>query len=195
VPACASDSSDVFLGADIVGGYGWLFPRDGEANLGVGVAAQARRSLKPLLERLHRALAARARVGARVLRQTGGAIPVGGRLRCHGRRAGTAVLLAGDAAGLANPITGAGIAAAVQSGDLAGSAAAAWLAGDDAALADYADELAWLFDASLARARQRRAELMADYRGGGRPSAAALRRAWIAYPEYWAAPAPQGVPS
>ena len=34
------------------------------------------------------------------------------------------MLLAGDAAGLTNPVTGAGIASAVQSGALAGRAAA-----------------------------------------------------------------------
>ena len=92
----------------------------------------------------------------------------------------TSVLLAGDAAGLANPITGAGIAAAVMSGRLAGAAAAA------GALDVYRDEIADIFGASLARAGRRRAELLRRYHDGV-PDAAALRRAWIAYPEYWAA--------
>jgi flavin-dependent dehydrogenase len=96
-----------------------------------------------------------------------------------------AVLLAGDAAGLANPVTGAGIAAAVQSGSLAGDAAALFLGGHGVALADYAQELDALFGASLARALYRREELLR-----ATPSPAALRRGWIAYPEYWS---PRGV--
>ena len=63
-------------------------------------------------------------LAARSLLTTGGAIPVGGMLKPWGRLGAALVLLAGDAAGLANPVTGAGIAAAVQSGRLAGEAAA-----------------------------------------------------------------------
>jgi digeranylgeranylglycerophospholipid reductase len=181
------DATDIFLSADYPGGYGWLFPKGDSANLGIGAAPEARRWLKPLLEALHRVLWQQGRVGSDATALTGGAIPVGGRLRCIGALDGKPVLLAGDAAGLANPITGAGIAAAVQSGRLAGEAAAAWLAGRGSALDDYEAELAELYDGALARALARRAALLDTYRGGGRPDAAALRAGWIAYPQYWAA--------
>jgi digeranylgeranylglycerophospholipid reductase len=182
----ASDSTDVFLRSAIVGGYGWLFPKNGSANLGVGVAACARRSLKPALDGLCADLIADGRIEAGVEACTGGAIPVGGRIQSTARLGNCPVLLAGDAAGLANPITGAGIAAAVQSGQLAGLAAAAWLQGDDEALADYDEELGELFDGSLGRARDHRLAMMKAYREGGHLSRAALRRSWIAYPDYWA---------
>ena len=177
------DATEVFLRAEFEGGYGWLFPRGERANLGLGVSPAAHRRLEPLLERLHADLAAPGRVGHTALSVSGGAIPVGGRVRPYGGLGRTAVLLAGDSAGLANPVTGAGIAAAVQSGALAGTAAAAWLGGDRGALADYDDELDALVRASLGRALARRAELAALRK----PPAAALRRGWIAYPEYWAA--------
>ncbi len=182
----ASDSTDVFLRNAIVGGYGWLFPKNGSANLGVGVASCARRSLKPALDGLCADLVADGRIEAGETGCTGGAIPVGGRVRSTGRLGETPVLLAGDAAGLANPITGAGIAAAVQSGRLAGLAAAAWLDGDDRALAEYDEELGELFDGSLGRACSHRLTMMKSYREGGQLSPAALRRSWIAYPDYWA---------
>jgi flavin-dependent dehydrogenase len=86
----------------------------------------------------------------------------------------TLVLLAGDAAGLANPVTGAGIAAAVHSGRLAGQAAASR---DYRA---YEEELADVYRAALDRALDRRSELLVS-----KPEKAALRRGWIAYPEYW----------
>ncbi len=168
----AHAATDIFLSADIPGGYGWLFPKGDVANLGAGVSPSRRARLKPILEKLHSGLGDR--VGKEILATTGGAIPVGGLLRPWGRLGETLVLLAGDAAGLANPVTGAGIAAAVQSGRLAGEAAAN---GDAAA---YQEELEDLFGAALARALRRRRELMEQV-----PTKAALRRGWIAYPEYW----------
>jgi len=186
--AVPHDATDIFLSADYPGGYGWLFPKGAVANIGLGVAPSAHQRLKPLLTALHRRLVEAGRVGVAATALTGGAIPVGGRLSLVGRIGETPVLLAGDAAGLANPVTGAGIAAAVQSGTLAGEAAARWLGGRSSGLADYEDELADLFDAALARARARRRALLAHYENGGRrPDAAALRAGWIAYPEYWAA--------
>jgi digeranylgeranylglycerophospholipid reductase len=181
------DATDIFLSTAIPGGYGWLFPKGELANLGAGVDPRYKHRLKSIVEKLHRSLAESGRVGAKVLGRTGGAIPVGGMLKPWGMLGETLVLLAGDAAGLANPVTGAGIAAAVHSGVLAGEAAGAALAGDEAAACDYEDELHALFGAALARAVERRRELMAAVQSGKPVSKAVLRRGWIAYPEYWAA--------
>ncbi len=181
------DATDIFLSADFRGGYGWLFPKGAVANVGLGVASAARGLLKPLLAALCSELARQRRIGTRVFALTGGAIPVGGRLRSVGRLGPTAVLLAGDAAGLTNPVTGAGIAAAVQSGTLAGRAAADFVGGAAAALDDYEEELGDIFDAALGRALRRRREVLAHYAVGRRPDARALRDGWIASPHYWAA--------
>lgn len=180
-------ATDIFLRADIVGGYGWLFPKGDRANLGLGVVPEHKDRLKPLLDVLHRQLVDAGRVGREILGHTGGAIPVGGRITSFGRLGDCAVLLAGDAAGLTNPVTGAGIPAAVQSGALAGRAAASVLAGDDDVVAEYDDDLADLFDVSLGRALRRRRELLSCYDHGAIPDTDALRRSWIAYDEYWAA--------
>lgn len=179
------DTTDIFLKADYPGGYGWLFPKGRKANLGLGIVTQEKRYLKPLLQALHARLVTEGRVGAEAAALTGGAIPVGGRLTATGRLGKTPVLLAGDAAGLTNPVTGAGIASAVHSGALAGEAAALWLAGNEAALDDYERELSDLFDGAMARALARRRTLLTHYRAGRRPDAAALRASWIAYPQYW----------
>jgi flavin-dependent dehydrogenase len=179
------DATDIFLSASIPGGYGWLFPKRDVANVGAGVDPAHRARLKAIVGGLHAALAKGGRVGARVLATTGGAIPVGGMLRMFATLGTTHVLLAGDAAGLANPVTGAGIAAAVYSGRLAGEAAAAIVAGDERAPCDYEDEIRSVLGASLARALVRRRELAAGLAAGR--GSAALRRGWIAYPQYWAA--------
>ena len=181
------EETDIFLSRRLPGGYAWLFPKGEVANLGLGGDPRWRRKFKPLLDDLHAQLAAQGRVGRDILGHTGGAIPSGGMLEPVTRRGECHVLLAGDAAGLTNPITGAGIPAAVLSGEMAGEAAAALAKGDSSAADAYRDDLTDLFSASLARAAARREALMRVYDGAGEPGPAELRRAWIAFPEYWAA--------
>lgn len=176
-------ATDVFLSRRYRGGYAWLFPKGAVANLGVGVEFAKMHELKGLLHDLHRELVRKHRVGSRVLSQTGGAIPVGGMLNPCGQLESRPVLLAGDAAGLTNPVTGAGISAAVMSGRLAGEAAAAWVAGRGDALVEYQEELEALFKNALDRAVERRRKIMRK----STPTRDDLRSAWIAYPQYWAA--------
>ncbi len=165
-------ATDIFLSAEIPGGYGWLFPKGEVANLGAGVSPQHKGRLKSIVARLHRSQSAR--LSKEILSLTGGAIPVGGMLKPWGFLDQALILLAGDAAGLANPVTGAGIAAAVHSGRLAGQAAAS------GKFEEYAEELDDVYRVALERARARRRELMSS-----KFEKAALRRGWIAYPEYW----------
>ncbi len=181
------DATDIFLSADYRGGYGWLFPKGAVANVGLGVAAENRDRLKPLLSVLFGKLSSARRVGTRPFMLTGGAIPVGGRLHSIGELGRTRVLLAGDAAGLTNPVTGAGIASAVQSGTLAGQATVDWLGGRRKAIDDYEEELGDIFDPALDRALRRRRQVLTHYERGGRPDARALAEAWIGSPAYWMA--------
>lgn len=181
------DSTDVFLNAEIRGGYGWLFPKGDSANLGVGVMAKDKARLKPILETIHRQLVDDGRVSKNILGHTGGAIPAGGIVLPHGMLDETLVLLAGDAAGLTNPVTGAGINAAVMSGHLAGEIAADWLNGDTNAPLNYQQDLEDLFGASLNRALERRRALLSTYANNNTPTPDELRASWIAYSEYWAA--------
>jgi len=186
VKLCGSyAATDIFLSAEIAGGYGWLFPKDDIANLGVGVAAGCKDRLKPLLSALHDKLIEQKRVGRSVLKVTGGAIPVGGIQGPVGQLGSTPVLLAGDAAGLTNPITGAGINAAVISGALAGEAVLRFLDGDKFALNDYRDGIEDLFKPAIDRALARRNRLQTFYAAGLRPCPTTLRETWIAYDAYW----------
>lgn len=116
-------------------GYGWLFPGpDGRANLGFGVALRDRRERAVLARRLLPAfrdelvarglLPANADIAPGTLR--GGWIRMGaaGTMPARG-----GVLLAGDAAGLVNPLQGEGMAEALLSGADAGAAILAGPAG------------------------------------------------------------------
>lgn len=175
------DATDIFLRRSFPGGYGWLFPKGERCNLGLGLARAHRGALKSELNALHAELVAAGRIGAAVHRTTGGLIPVGGIVGPQGRLGRALVLLAGDAAGLTHPVTGAGIAAAVVSGRMAGAAAAAFVSGQTRAGEDYAEELRDLYGATLDHALRRRAAILSSDLG---PQA--QRAGWIAYPEYWA---------
>jgi geranylgeranyl reductase family protein len=179
----ASEETEIWLLPGYPGGYAWLFPKGGVANLGLGADKRLGADLKVLLDVLHRKLIDEGRVGETILRRTGGAIPVGGLRR---NLVADNVLFVGDAAGLTHPVTGAGIAAAVASGELAGQAAAAWLSGgDNNALVDFEEDIRDQFGASLQRAVARRAWLG---RHRGTPAAGedrVQRRGWVAFPEYF----------
>lgn len=179
--------TDIFLSTRLPGGYAWLFPRGTVANLGLGADPRWRAEFKPLLDALHAELCAQGRVGPQTLAITGGAIPSGGLLEPVATIGTATVLLAGDAAGLTNPVTGAGIHSALVSGRMAGEAAAGILQGHRRAADDYGIDLADLFEVSLRRAVDRRQALLALYEQGLKPSVGDLERAWIAFPSYWAA--------
>ena len=111
--AGAADSSTMRIDwATLASGYGWIFPKRGYLNIGVGGPPVVGRLLKPYLARLL---------------ETEGILKPGASSRLHFRghqlpslQPGTplsrgSVLLAGDAAGLVDPMTGDGISCALHS--------------------------------------------------------------------------------
>lgn len=176
--------TDIWLSADYPGGYAWLFPKNRQANLGLGADKRFLTDLKRPLDALHRQLAEAGLVGRAIHARTGGAIPVGGMREkiVVGR-----VLFAGDAAGLTHPITGGGIAAAVASGEMAGNAAADFFKHGSEKLAEYEEDIRDQFEATLQRAVARRAWLSDRWDDAAAHSDATHRHGWIAFPEYFAA--------
>ncbi len=177
------EDTDIWLSDEYPGGYGWLFPRGPVANVGLGADRRLAGDLKAPLERLHAGLVRDEVVGAEVLGRTGGSIPVEG-LRTplvHDH-----ILFVGDAAGLTHPITGAGIASAVVSGERAGAAVADYLAGT-ATLDEYAADMQDEFAESLARAVARREWMMERWHTPAARLDETHRRGWIAFREYFLA--------
>jgi len=119
-------------------GYGWLFPgADGQANVGIGVGLGRSRRQAPLRGDLDRLVAQLSRHGDLGGSATPGPV-MGGWLRMGGTGTPPAagnVLLAGDAAGLINPLQGEGIGPAMVSARLAAEAV---LAGPARAAGTYA---------------------------------------------------------
>jgi geranylgeranyl reductase family protein len=179
----AGTDTDIWLSDAYPGGYAWLFPKGEVANLGLGADRAMAPDLKAPLERLHARLAEQGIVGREVLARTGGAIPVGG---LRERLVVGPVLLVGDAAGLTHPITGAGIPAAVISGDRAGAAAAELIAdGKARALADFEEDVRDHFEDAVARAVRRRSGMRDEWGAQGARADVFHRRGWIAFADYF----------
>lgn len=88
------------------GGYFWIFPKDGEANIGVGLrgTTQVKQTLAFMLDELRRS------TPIEIKSQGGGVVPMGGLKK---RVAWEHVALVGDAAGMVFPSNGGGTAQAM----------------------------------------------------------------------------------
>ena len=126
-------------------GYGWIFPGPGGiANVGVGIGtrsdrqagARAVRVLPAYLDHLAGLGLLERAPDVRAMRRLGGWLKMG---MVGTRPAAGRVLLAGDAAGLVNPLQGEGIAQAMTSGR---AAAEAVLGSPGTAAVRYRDDLA-----------------------------------------------------
>lgn len=173
----------IWLSPAYPGGYAWLFPRGETANLGVGIDFEFGRDLRHPLDELHRQLVSAGAVGAEIRRRTGGAIPVGG---MRERLVVGDALFVGDAAGLTHPITGAGISAAVLSGEEAGGAAGRRVAGAAGALDAYEEAVRELFGPTIERALRTRESLNWMWKTPAAGLDEFQRQGWIAFEEYFA---------
>lgn len=113
-------------------GYGWRFPKSCSTTVGVGGILARNGDMKEPMARYLAQLG----IEAGACKIKGQFLPFGDFRKVPGQGA---VLLAGDAAGLVDPITGEGIAHALHSGQLAARAASAALARGtpQSALRDY----------------------------------------------------------
>ncbi len=176
-------STKVFFHKSIPGGYGWVFPKQDLVNVGVGVSKMFKVKPQEALDKFVHYLIGKGVIKPDILNKTGGAIPVGGlvkKLQCGN------VLLVGDAAGMAHPITGAGVSNAVLCGKIAGELAGrAVLQNNLDILAEYEEECRMLLDEPLMRARKKRKTMEAYWSNGNKELAKTLRSSWIAFEEYY----------
>jgi digeranylgeranylglycerophospholipid reductase len=119
-PAIEDGRADFFTGDEYCHkGYGWSFPKGGHyGNVGVGVAlVPPEVGAKPYLERFVNTYFK----GAKILGVISSVVPVGGhKMEIYG----DGIMVVGDAARLAEPISGGGIPAALLSGSIAGEVGA-----------------------------------------------------------------------
>ena len=174
---------DVFFHRDYMGGYAWFFPKGGTANVGLGVLPHKSPRLSAMLNQFLKDLTGLKEVSDfKIIRQTGGSIPRETRRQTVFGN----LLLVGDAAGHAHPITGAGILNAVIGGEMAGRVAAEAVArGDLLYLENYEREWRETFGDSLEYAVLKRKFLEGHWDNPGLDFDALIRKTWVGFKEYY----------
>jgi flavin-dependent dehydrogenase len=134
-PAHGADSDLIFDFAPIRQGYGWVFPKRDHLNVGLYTESSVEKIDRARLS----AWITDRYQGSRVEHMTGQYLGFGAD---NAPPASGRVLLAGDAGGFADPLTGEGIHGAVASGQAAAAAILAALHGSGSAAAAYHDATA-----------------------------------------------------
>jgi len=173
-----SEFTNIYLDRAIRGGYGWLFPKNNIAHVGLGLRpSPASSRLTETLKSLVLKLKSEELIRGEPLASTGGWIPVQPMRNCVKGK----TIFVGDAAGQTHPITGAGIFAAVSCGTMAGSWAARAATQDSTALlANYQTEWREMFGRSLFHGASRRKSMEAHWHEFDQ----VIKTSWIAFPEY-----------
>jgi len=177
------DMTEVHFYSEIYGGYGWVFPKGGTANVGIGVrvrrGASSMHGLKHILDGfIGRLKKAGTITDTKPLSIQSGSIPVGGPHRSQL----DSFLLAGDSAGQTDPITGAGISLAVICGGIAGKIAARSCRRDDLmAIVEYEGTWKKIYGEPLDRAVRKRRLMESNWDSLD----SVIKHCWPAFPEYY----------
>ncbi|MEQ8200426.1 MAG: NAD(P)/FAD-dependent oxidoreductase [Syntrophomonadaceae bacterium] len=173
-------STDIYFKPEYHGGYAWLFPKGWHANVGVGVSLSHKERLPRLLDEFITRLVWEDKIrGTRPAAKTSGLIPVGGPIPIT--QTGN-MLLAGDAAGLAHPVTGGGIMNAIVSGQIAGQTAAQAIEQNDLkVLSQYPQRWQEVLGRFLDRGVQQRLKMDRGWTEDRAGFERLIKRTWISF--------------
>ena len=174
------EDTEVYFEKDIYGGYGWLFPKGEEANVGIGMKTVRgkRPTIRKVLNRFLDRLVKEGKIEREPRCMTAGWLPA----EPLSKVVSGNILLAGDAAGHTHSITGAGVAQAVICGKKAGKWAARAVIAEDLSLIEgYDKDWRGHFGEMLERAYERRLELERNWNHLDR----VIRRCWVTFREYY----------
>jgi geranylgeranyl reductase family protein len=172
--------SEFYFNKDFFGGYGWLFPKGNYANVGVAKKMRdtSRMSLSETLKKFLDYLIAQGKIIPSWSGFSGGWVPAE-KARIIAKEN---MLLAGDAAGHAHPVTGAGIAFAVIGGKMAGKwAACAVKENDLSVLSEYEKEWMENFKETFNTAYRKRTFMESNWN----ELDAIIKKCWVAFKEYY----------
>jgi digeranylgeranylglycerophospholipid reductase len=176
-------SVDVYFDRDYEGAHGWFFPKGKTVNVGIGILSSKASRLPDLLKHFLDFLKGSGKLReVQIVSKTGGLIPC----EFYKKNLSKDVLLVGDAAGHAHPITGAGIFNAVMAGLIAGrTAAKAIETGDLRHLGSYEVECQEIFGQSLSYGTLKRKFLEDNWNQPGVDFEGLIRKTWVGFKEYY----------
>jgi len=182
----------IFFSPYIKCGYGWIFPKTDSINLGIGIDCPTT-DLKRIFELFKNHLQTsgilkRDNIRGSLYRNDGkkkitGLITTSGIVKkpvCGN------FILIGDAAGLCNPTTGAGIFNAVYSAKLASEIIIKSLKNNDLKMLNEIKEIYIKeFRKSIYRGTKKRAYMKQNWQNKMLPFSVLIRNTWVAYKDYW----------
>lgn len=176
-----SQTSEIFFDSDFApGGYVWIYPT-GKSSAKVGLGITGTGSPRRHLDAFLKDSGAANRLRGIKTEYITGALPVGG---LREKLVFDNVLLVGDSAGMADPITGAGINNAMLAGEIAGKTIIEALENDDMAiLSRYETRIKKLLGKSLSRALGKRK--MLDACRNNEMLQEHLSELWVTFKQYW----------
>jgi len=171
--------------------YGWIFPKTDSINLGIGIDCS--NDIKKIFELFknhlqNSGILKRDNIRDSLYKNDGkkkitGLIPNSGIVKkpVYGN-----FILIGDAAGLCNPITGAGIINAVYSAKLVSETILKSLKNNDLKILNEIKEFYIKeFGQSINRAIKKREYMKQNWQNSMLPFSALIRKTWVAYKDYW----------
>ncbi|MCZ7399266.1 MAG: NAD(P)/FAD-dependent oxidoreductase [Candidatus Methanoperedens sp.] len=177
-----SQTSEIFFDALCApGGYIWVYPTGADsAKVGLGIT-KGRISPRGYLDSFISKSHASGRFCGEKKEYITGALPVGG---LREKLVFNNVLLVGDSAGMADPVTGAGINNAMLAGEIAGKTIIKALEKDDLTiLLEYETQIKKLLGKPLARALEKRKQM--DACCNNEQLQEHLPELWVTFKKYW----------
>ena len=162
------------------GGYIWIYPTGkNSAKVGLGMIKDKKAPREKLDTFISGSKIAH-RLNGKITEYVSGALPIGG---LREKLVSGNVLLAGDSAGMADPVTGAGINNAMLAGELAGKTIIKALENDDIVLlCEYETNIRKLLGRPLGRALEKRKKL--DACCNNKQLQEHLPELWVAFKQY-----------
>jgi digeranylgeranylglycerophospholipid reductase len=178
-----SQTCEIFFDIDYApGGYMWIYPTGKDsAKVGLGITKTGSCSPRQYLDAFIHDSHAAARLAGKKIEYITGALPIG---RLREKLVFDNVLLVGDSAGMADPITGAGVNNAILAGEIAGKTIIHALeSGDMTYLSLYETSIKRLLGKPLARALEKRKRLEACF--NNEILQKHLPELWVTFKQYW----------
>ena len=175
-----SQTCEIFFNAGYApGGYIWIYPTGKDsAKVGVGVTGSNPRMY---LDKFINCACIPGRLNGKKTEFITGALPIGG---LREKLVSGNILLAGDSAGMADPITGAGIHNAILAGEVAGKTIIDALEQDDIELlSNYDTRIRRLLGKPLGRALEKRKKM--DACSNNELLQEHLPELWVTFKGYW----------
>jgi digeranylgeranylglycerophospholipid reductase len=175
-----SQTCEIFFNAEYApGGYAWIYPTGKDsAKVGVGVTCSNPRMY---LDTFIKACDVSGRLNGKKTEFITGALPIGG---LREKLISGNILLVGDSAGMADPITGAGIHNAILAGEVAGKTIIQALEQDNIEfLSHYEMRIRRLLGKPLGRSLDKRKKM--DACSNNELLQEKLPELWVTFKKYW----------